>query len=85
MTYPYEIPRAFIESMPSFKKRNELIREFAQIINKHSLENDSNTPDFILAEYLFDCLISAQILVCARTAWYNPTNNGKLNVEGEIK
>lgn len=33
-----------------------LEKELQNIINKHSKENKSNTPDFILAEYLNDCL-----------------------------
>ena len=31
-------------------------RELAKLINAHSLENDSDTPDFILAKYLVGCL-----------------------------
>jgi len=31
-------------------------KELETLINKHSMENGSNTPDFILAEYLTDCL-----------------------------
>ena len=31
-------------------------KELASLINKHSKENGSNTPDFILVEYLDDCL-----------------------------
>ena len=27
-------------------------RELASLINRHSLENDSNTPDWVLAKYL---------------------------------
>lgn len=30
--------------------------ELCNLINCHSRENGSNTPDFILAEYLTDCL-----------------------------
>lgn len=30
--------------------------ELKDLINKHSKENGSNTPDFILAEYLNKCL-----------------------------
>jgi len=32
------------------------IRELTTLINKHSLESGSDTPDFILAEYLVNCL-----------------------------
>lgn len=31
------------------------------MINKNCMENDSNTPDFILAEYLVNCLKSFDI------------------------
>jgi hypothetical protein len=31
-------------------------RELAQLINKYSLENGSNTPDYVLATYLTNCL-----------------------------
>lgn len=31
--------------------------ELEQMLNRHSKENGSNTPDYILAEYLIDCLI----------------------------
>lgn len=30
--------------------------ELSSLINKYSLENDSNTPDYILARFLRDCL-----------------------------
>ena len=36
--------------MDNFKK------ELQHLINKHSKENGSNTPDFVLAEYLCACL-----------------------------
>jgi hypothetical protein len=31
-------------------------RELSQLLNRHSAENASNTPDFILAEFLLTCL-----------------------------
>ncbi len=31
-------------------------RELAEVLNRHSAENGSNTPDFILASYLTACL-----------------------------
>lgn len=33
-----------------------IVTELSQIINKHSLENETNTPDFILGQMLYDCL-----------------------------
>lgn len=34
----------------------EFRKELETLINRHSLENGSDTPDFILAQYLTDCL-----------------------------
>lgn len=31
-------------------------KELEHLINKYSIENGSNTPDFILADYLVECL-----------------------------
>lgn len=39
-------------------------------INTHSRENGSNTPDFILAEYLAACLAAFDATVNAREKWY---------------
>lgn len=39
-------------------------------INCHSMENGSNTPDFILAEYLTDCLAAFDKASTAREKWY---------------
>ena len=33
-------------------------QEIAEVINRHSRENESNTPDFILAQYLEACLVA---------------------------
>jgi hypothetical protein len=51
--------------MGKFKK------ELEQLINKHSKEYDSDTPDFILAEYLKDCLAAFNRAVNDRSAWYH--------------
>ncbi len=31
-------------------------KELTELINKHSMENDSNTPDFLLADYIEVCM-----------------------------
>lgn len=36
----------------SKEERMTVVREFAEVINRNSLEQPSNTPDFALAEYL---------------------------------
>ncbi len=49
-----------------------LEQELAELLNRHSVENDSNTPDYILAEYLTDCLDAYSKAVRARTKWFGP-------------
>lgn len=54
----------------------EFRKELEELINKHSLENNSDTPDFILAEFLKDCLIAYDKATKARNYWYNkPMSN----------
>ena len=47
--------------------------ELEKLVNKHSMENGSNTPDFILAEYLTGCLEAFDNAVKRRTQWYGTT------------
>lgn len=41
-------------------------------INKNSMEAGSDTPDFILAEYLADCLDQFNKVMKTRTNYYKP-------------
>ena len=45
-------------------------KELEQLINCHSKENESNTPDFILAQYLSACLIAFNMAVQQRETLY---------------
>jgi len=40
------------------------------LINSRSRENASNTPDFILAQYLEACLLAFETAVQQRETWY---------------
>ena len=44
-------------------------KELESLINSYSKENGSNTPDFILAEYLKDCLEIFNKAVYSREIW----------------
>ena len=44
--------------------------ELKERLNLRSKENGSNTPDFILAEYLLHCLDIFDKMVQSRDAWY---------------
>lgn len=45
-------------------------KELCNLINRESMENGSDTPDFLLAEYLADCLDVYDRTVKAREKWY---------------
>jgi len=53
------------------EKTGLFLKELQELINRHSLENNSNTPDFILAEYLVDCLDAYEKIHDANEKWYN--------------
>jgi hypothetical protein len=53
--------------------RPEFFTELTSLINRHSIENGSNTPDYILAEYLLMCLEAYEISVNGRDTWYGIT------------
>jgi hypothetical protein len=45
-------------------------QELTKLLNKYSQENGSDTPDFILAKYLNDCLTTWNHAIAARETWY---------------
>ena len=47
--------------------------ELEQLINRYSMENYSDTPDFILAQYLEACLTVYGNAIKARDDWYGFT------------
>ena len=49
---------------------DDLRKKIESAINSTSAENGSDTPDFILAEYLTDCLAAYDKAVTAREKWY---------------
>jgi len=51
-------------------KFSKFRRDIESIINANSMENGSNTPDFILAEYLTSSLSAFDAAVSARERWY---------------
>jgi hypothetical protein len=47
-----------------------LDRKLQALLNAHCAENASNTPDFILAQYLLACLDAFNTAVQQRETWY---------------
>ena len=44
--------------------------ELRELINRHSVENESNTPAFILVQYIDACLTVFATAVQQRETWY---------------
>ena len=44
--------------------------DLRQLINRYSIENESDTPDFILAQYISGCLDAFKSAVRNRDRWY---------------
>lgn len=54
--------------MPDIEKFQD---DLTHLLNRHSLENESGTPDYILAEFLTDILKAYNKAVVARAHWRN--------------
>lgn len=52
------------------ERHKRLTVEISNLLNKYSAENGSDTPDFILAEYLMGCLAAYDKAVQTREKWY---------------
>lgn len=39
-------------------KKLDFLNELRSLLNRHSMENGSDTPDFVLAKYLYACLMA---------------------------
>jgi hypothetical protein len=53
-------------------KRVQLRKKIEEVINSVSAENGSDTPDWILAEFLTGCLEAFDKATNARTEYYAP-------------
>ncbi len=51
--------------------RPSLREDIEHVLNRHSRENRSGTPDFILAECILAALDSIEAAIMARDAWYS--------------
>lgn len=58
--------------------------EIEQAINRCNAEATSNTPDFILAQYLMDCLAAFDKAVSARDDWYEDADEDEPPSVGEM-
>ena len=63
---------------------SEFLNELTKLLNKYSMENESNTPDFILAQHLINSLHAFETAVNKREGWYgkNINHNNLTNLSG---
>ncbi len=61
--------------------KTELEGKLRILLNSESREQDSNTPDFVLAEFMMNCLDAFELANNKREVWYgvelNPQNRTK--------
>ena len=55
--------------------------ELSALLNKYSMEGSSDTPDFILAEYICNCLSAFNLTIKRRRKWYTAGDEWK-EIEG---
>ena len=63
--------------LPPQETENEksFTEQLRSLINCNSVENASNTPDFILAQFMNECLWAGEKLVREREKWYGKEHN----------
>jgi hypothetical protein len=54
--------------------------ELQGLLNRYSRENTSNTPDYVLADYLIDCLKALDVAIHKREQWYGRDHTGPCSV-----
>ena len=64
---PLPLNTGFTGEIPNRRNFND---ELTCLLNKYSKENGSNTPDFILADYLTKCLETWNHIIAEREDWY---------------
>ena len=69
-----KLTEAQVQDSPETEHRKCLTRTFldelTSLINRHSMEGVSNTPDYILAQYIEGCLHAYEQAVQHREKWH---------------
>lgn len=63
------------KSFPDFvqkeRRMDDFMKELSVLLNRYGKDSDTNTPDYILAEYLKSCIESFERAIDLRDAWHN--------------
>jgi hypothetical protein len=63
----------------------EFEKKLKILINTNSIENESNTPDFILAQYIRNCLNAFNDACNSREKWYGINNKMMTQPNNTVK
>ena len=63
-------PRLALKKFDEEDSGIEFIKALEEVINRHSQENASNTPDYILAQFLESVLAAWNTATQQRETWY---------------
>ena len=66
-----------MEKVTEKLKSMDFEKDLTDLINRHSKENESNTPDFILAGYIENCLDAFTEAIVQRDTWYGEEKPNK--------
>ena len=70
-TYKYSVKDEIGLMEQSSTESESFNKQLSILLNKFSLENTSNTPDFMLAEYLIDCLVAYNKISVWNYKWHS--------------
>lgn len=59
------------QATEAYEARSQLRSDLMGLLNSHSAENASGTPDCILADYLLACLDAFDYATRGRDSWWN--------------
>jgi hypothetical protein len=69
---------------PAFMEESEFQVELQRLINKHSKESVSNTPDFILAGFVSSCMAAFNEATNNRDRWFNLDTSLRFNPKSPL-
>jgi hypothetical protein len=61
--------------------------ELERLLNEHSAESGSNTPDYLLARFLIDCLRAYNTAIVHRATWYrrwDEPGRGSVDINADL-
>lgn len=85
----YELNKIMNKPLPTNtyrpKKASQFKKDLTNLINVYSRENKSNTPDFILAEYMEECLLTFERIIVNRDKWHDFESYSKCTCQETIQ